>query len=220
MSDMCFGVSEHIASKFPPADVSEIVKFLARKHVNEFKLQDILDLPIATENAQPILDEFTKLRVVKPAIRYFCPTHQDDALKLRKSVIVTRKGHCHRCGKAHLLQDLETENYYRRIKVPGSWSNDDTLTTQSTEHQREPPLWKDRRLHIALIPALIVAAVALFTHFSEPDYRIPAQLATPKSTAPTTIVQTKPSSTLTSFATPMITTTATAPPVSGVVSPS
>ena len=200
--------------EFDIDDVTKLDEYLARRNVFCFTLFDAKTNTGLGSCAEPLLNEFVQVGILRePKARHLCPVHEIDL-----EIVNANEGKCFDCDATHLLDDCETEVVYERIATPETWSTGEVSTFQSPDHQREPPLWKDRRLHIALIPALIIAAVALFTHFHSVKYPSPPKLATPTLTTPTTIKQVEPSSTLTNFTTPTITEAATYPPAADITS--
>ncbi len=218
MSDMYFDVSEHIARFCPRSEVEEIDKFLARRQLKEFKLQDIRDLPNVTENAQPMLDKFVTGRLLKKLNRYYCPKHSEVALETTTLSTFRGKGSCQVFEESYPLLDSDTEVIYQLRKTPDTWSNCDASKAEDLVNHREPPLWRDRRLHIALISALIIAlvaaAVALFIHFNPVNVPTPSHLVTMTTNAPTPTVNATSPSVAIDFPTRVVATTPIYPPTS------
>ena len=185
---MYFNVSDRIAHDYPRSEIIEIDRFLARKHLKEFKLQDVRDLPDAADNAQAILDEYTTRRVLKKLNRYYCPKHSDVALETTTLSTIRGKGSCQKCEESYQLLDHDSEVVYQLKTMPESWSNCDDSKSEDLVIHREPPLWRDRRLHIAVIPALVIAlvgaAVAFFIHFNSVSAPTPSETVTLTMNAP------------------------------------
>ena len=139
---MYFKESDLIANreKLPRSDIEKVDRFLARKHLRRFKLHDVWDKADIRENAQPILDEFIKLRVVKQDKRYFCP-EDDNVLLPTRCERFTRKVHCIECEKTYPIHKLDNEAIYERKKEPIRWSNSKDNNSSVRPKKHESP-WR------------------------------------------------------------------------------
>ena len=163
MSDFCFNGSERIARKtgFPRSEIIEVDKFLARKARRQFKLHDIEDFTNVKENAEPIINEYIKQRVVKKEKTYLCPKHEHIALEPVKGILVGQKGLCHKCEQEYPLKDREYETVFIRKKAP-----DRPLPSEAVSPFLQPETtgskwWKDRKWLISTSLTLVIIFIAL-----------------------------------------------------------
>lgn len=136
MSEHFFKESDRIANKdkYPPREVADIDRFVARKRVSNFPLQAVLDNVPIKKNAKRILEDYVSLRVLKKVSRYYCPKHQNKPRVLEVSQRLSKTGYCQKCDATYLLSGLETETIYERIKLPSKWS--DSAEEPSVKHSQ------------------------------------------------------------------------------------
>lgn len=163
---MYFKESDRIANreKLPRSDIEKVDRFLAREHLKCFKLHDVWDKADIRENAQPILDEFIKLRVVKQDKRYFCP-EDDNVLLPTRCERFTRKVHCIECEKTYPIHKLDNETIYERKKEPIRWSNSKDNNSSVQPKERGPLRWEVAKWILDRIaaPTLVQILVGIST---------------------------------------------------------
>ena len=161
MSDFCYDASEHIARKYPRADVSEIDRFLAQQNRRQFKLHDIEDFTHVTEYAEGIVNEYIARRIIALETRYFCPKHKNTVLERSKKLILGRRRICPKCEKSYSVDGLETENIFVRKKEPDRPLPSDVSITGEATEKPEKRFLKDPKWLIEKIVLPIVLPILL-----------------------------------------------------------
>ena len=208
---MYFKESDRIANreKLPRSDIEKVDRFLAREHLRRFKLHDVWDKADIRENAQPILDEFIKLRVVKQDKRYFCP-EDDNVLLPTRCERFTQKVHCIECEKTYPIHKLDNETIYERKKEPIRWSNskDNNPSVQpegSETLRRKVAKWiLDRIAAPTLVQILVGISTTIIIggiggHLFNNNFlsQEPTQTPIPTLSRPTMTIQATPTSSVT-----------------------
>lgn len=147
MSDMCFDASERIAREtdFRRAEIAQIDRFLARKHLREFKLQDARNCLKDAKLAESILDAFIGHKVVQKQERFYCPEHQHTVLEPPKRHLGERTGFCQKCDNTYALNGLDCESVFIRIKEPDRPLPEDNGATGEPQVQTEQKWWTDKK---------------------------------------------------------------------------
>lgn len=158
-SEYYFKESDRIANKdkYPPRELADIDKFLARKRVSNFPLQAVLDNVPIKKNAECILEDYVNLRVLKKVTRYYCPEHQNKPRLLHHSGRNPQTGFCKKCNKSYSLSEIEPETTYKRKRNPRLWSN--SLSTNLSS-QPEQPWHRDKKFVISASINLLLALLA------------------------------------------------------------
>ena len=158
-SEHYFKESDRIANKdrYPPREIADIDRFLARKRVCNVSLQAVLDNVSIKKNVKYILQDYVSLRALKKVTRYYCPEHQNKPRLLDHSGRNPQTGFCKKCNMSYSLSELVPEIYYKRIRNPRLWS--DSLSTNLAS-QPEQPWHRDARFVISASINLLLAVLA------------------------------------------------------------
>lgn len=214
---MYFKKSENIArnaldNRYAIDDVQKLDKYLARRNLNLFSLFDVKSNTGLGSHAELILKQYVKEGILRePEARYLCPVH-NIALEQMNS----ETGNCLDCDCSYTLAVCVREMVYKRLQNPRKWSDAHSDTSIPPPTVGKTALLKDRRLHIGVIQALIVAGlgatVALYIHFNPIESTGAMLSEIPDTIAPSATLQTEPTSTPTQSSKPSTAQVTTVPP--------
>ena len=139
-------------------DVTKLDEYLARRNSYCFTLFDAKSNTGLGYCPELLLNEYVQEGILRePQARYLCPVH-----KIGLGINNAKEGKCIDCNDTHLLNDCETEMVYERLEDPEEWPPSDRTILIPPPAKRDPPLLKDRTLHIGIVLVLVSAIVGWF----------------------------------------------------------
>ena len=163
MCDYFYDVSERIAKEtdLRRAEIGAIDRFLGRKHLREFKLQDAKACLEDSRLAEALLAEYIERSLLRKEIRYFCSDPEHTVAQLPKWRPGGRKVFCHKCDEWFSVRGLESETVYKRLRGPDRPVIQEDSTSATESSTPRTPWWKSDQFKITMISAIIIGGVSM-----------------------------------------------------------